>query len=177
MTIGPTLYSAQITDMNASPFVLGTAGESNPWRGTTYEGYVTAAAADAAGTIYKLVRVKTTVKVKEIVFESEAQGAGDVNLSLYYADAPYSPTTVAGTLVSGQSQLFASDIACGSAVKETIVTNESGNYTLAKRSQPLWQAAGLSSDPGGYFDICAVVHTADITTGTGKLGIRVTVSE
>jgi hypothetical protein len=33
----------------------------------------------------------------------------------------------------------------------------------------LWDALGLTSDPGGFFDIVAVVHTTAITTGTGKI--------
>ena len=70
------------------------------------------------------------------------------------------------------SQFFASAIAVASAVPITNVTNESGNYTLAKRNQSLWQALGLASDPGGFFDIVAVVQTA-VTTGLGRIGVRV----
>ncbi len=48
--------------------------------------------------------------------------------------------------------------------------------TIAKRNQPLWQAIGLTSDPKTSLDICATVHTTDVTTGTGALGALVTYS-
>ena len=68
---------------------------------------------------------------------------------------------------------LATVIDCASAVVPTEVVNESGTYTLDKRKQPLWQAVGLSADPGGYFDIVATVKTTAVTTGTGKFGVRV----
>jgi Flp pilus assembly protein TadG len=39
------------------------------------------------------------------------------------------------------------------------VTHESGQYTVAERSQPLWQALGLSSDPNREYDIAATITT------------------
>jgi len=65
------------------------------------------------------------------------------------------------------------DIDCASAVAPTDKTNSGGTYTIDKRGKQLWDALGLTSDPGGYFDIVAVVHTTDVTTGTGKMQIRV----
>jgi hypothetical protein len=55
----------------------------------------------------------------------------------------------------------------------TDIINESGTYTLDKRIQPLWQALGLTADPGGNIDIVATVVTTAVTTGTGKFGISV----
>jgi hypothetical protein len=54
----------------------------------------------------------------------------------------------------------------------TQVINESGNFPLSKRNTPLWSAVGLTADPGGNFDIVAVVHTTDITTGAARFGLR-----
>jgi hypothetical protein len=71
------------------------------------------------------------------------------------------------------ADFFATAIDCASAVVPTEVVNESGTNTLDKRNQPLWQAAGLTTDPGGYFDIVASVITTAVTTGTGKFGISV----
>ena len=51
------------------------------------------------------------------------------------------------------------------------VTNQSGNYTLTKQEQPLWQAAGLTADPGGTLDVVALVTTS-LTAG-GLLGVEV----
>jgi hypothetical protein len=58
-----------------------------------------------------MIRVDTKVKMKSLVAEWEAMGAGKVNLSLYYSDATTdgTPAALQGTLVSGGDQLFASD--------------------------------------------------------------------
>jgi hypothetical protein len=118
------------------------------------------------------VRVPSTAIIKRLTLESGAQGAGKINLSVYY-----SSSTVDGTQSSLQGvivpttgdQFFASDVDLASAVLPTDVTNESGNYTADKRVKRLWDALGLTSDPGGFFDIVAVVHTTAITTGTGVI--------
>jgi hypothetical protein len=108
-----------------------------------------------------------------VVFESEAQGAGKFDLGVYYSSSTSDGTapSVRGTVVD--ADFFASAIECASAVTPTNVTAESGVYTLDERSQPLWQALDLSSDPGGYFDIVATCVTTAVTTGTGKLGATI----
>jgi hypothetical protein len=170
------LKSTPITNLDTVPVVANTTGEGGPGHLRSVNGYVTVSASMAAGSTYRLVRVPSAAKVKQVLFESEAQGAGAFNLSVYYSDS-----TVDGTQPVNQGvivpttgdQFFASDIDCSAAVVQQDKTNESGNYTLALRNKPLWSALGLTSDPGGFFDIVAVVHTTAVTTGTGKLGVCV----
>lgn len=38
-------------------------------------------------------------------------------------------------------------------------TLSNSKNTMAKAQQPLWQAVGMATDPGGYFDICITVTT------------------
>lgn len=168
------LKSVGITNLDALPALQNTAGENGPGILKNISGYVTAVAADAAGSTYRLVRVPSTTKVKSIWFESEAQGAGAVNLGVYYSDATNDGTAVAnqGAIVNSKSALFASDIDCTSYVAKD-VTNESGSFTFDLRDVPLWKACGLTADPGGKFDIVATVHTTAITTGTGRVGVSV----
>lgn len=170
------LKSAPITGLDAIPAVQPTAGEGGPQSLKEVDGYVTAVAADAAGSTYRLARVKSTCKVKNVTLESEAQGAGKVQIGVYYSDATNdgTPAALAGTVIA--VSLFANDVDVASAVNTSVV-NQSGNYDLSKRVQPLWKAAGLSADPGGCFDIVATVHTTAITTGTGKIGVRVSFAE
>jgi len=171
------LKSAQITNLDTLPSpIMGTSGENAAGVARIVSGFCTAVAADAAGSTYKLVRIPTNAKVKHVFFESEAQGAGAVNLSVYHSDATNDGTPVAkqGVIVATTGdQFFASDIDCA-AVVAADKTNESGNYPLSKRDMPLWQALGFTSDPGGFFDIVAVVHTTAVTTGTGRLGVTCT---
>lgn len=173
MAAGPTLKTAQITNLDASPAVYNTAGNGAPTNVKVVDGYVTAAAADGAGTKYLMNRIPSHAVVKTMAIASEAQGAGKVNVGVYYADdARYLAGGSANSGVAIDDDFFATDVDLAAKVQPTDITFESGTYTFDKWSQPLWQAVGLTSDPGGMFDIVATVHTTDITTGTGKIYLR-----
>jgi len=166
------LKSAQITNLDSSPVVPNTKGLNGPGILNYVDGYVTAVASDAAGSTYKMVRVPSNAVVKRVTLDSEAQGAGKVNVSVYYSDSTVDGTqpSLQGVIVpTTGDQFFASDVDLASAVNPTDVTGESGNYTADKRNKHLWDALGLSGDPGGFFDLVCVVHTTAITTGTGKI--------
>lgn len=170
--------STPITNLDASPAVANTAGEGAAVALKSVDGYATALASSSADATYQLVRVPSNCKVKSVILESEAQGAGAFDIGVYYATDGEGGKPTALLAANAISQaLFASAVSCAAAVVPTDVTNESGTYTLDKRTQPLWQAAGLSADPGGYFDIVATVKTTAVTTGTGKFGIRVAYAE
>ncbi len=166
------LKSTQITNLDASPIAANTRGIAAAGSLQHVDGYVTAVASDAAGSTYRLVRIPTNAIVKRLILESEAQTAGKINLSVYYSDSTTDGTSSANTGVivpTTGDQFFASDVDLAAAVPPTDVTNESTNYTIDKRSKRLWDALGLTADPGGFFDIVGVVHTTAITTGTGKI--------
>lgn len=180
MTQTSHLKSAAITNLDATPVVPNTTGEGSPGYLRSVEGYVTTVAADAAGSTYQLVRVPSNAKIKSVLFHSEAQGAGKVQLSVYYSDS-----TVDGTAQANQgvvvpttgAAFFSDDIDCTSAVAlvDKVFGNDttSGANNLSLWNTPLWSALGLASDPGGFFDIVAVVHTTAITTGAARLGVGV----
>ena len=81
------LKSTAITNLDTSPPTPNTAGKGAPGYLKSVSGYVTAVAADAAGSTYRLVRLPSNAVVKQVQFESEAQGAGKVQLGVYYSDA------------------------------------------------------------------------------------------
>jgi hypothetical protein len=166
--------SAPIINLDASPSVQNTAGEGGPAPMKTVDGFAVVIASGSVGATYQFARVPSNAKIKSVVFESEAQAQGKFNLGVYYATNGEGGQPTALLVANAiNANLFATDIDTTSAIAPTNETNQSGNYTLDKRTQPLWQAAGLSSDPGGYFDIVATVHTTVVTTGTGRMGIRV----
>lgn len=166
------LKSTAITNLDAGTAV--SAGRGAPGRIHSVSGYVTVSASMAAGSTYRLVRVPSNCVVKQVLFESEAQGAGKFQVGVYPSDSTTDGTNAAAPNTATNVNLFANDIDCASAVTQADKTYTSGaSYTLDKRNQPLWQAAGLTSDPGGFLDIVATVHTTDVTTGTGKLGVCV----
>lgn len=164
--------STSVTNLDASPAVENTAGRGAAGRLREIGDYATAVASSSVDATYQLVRIPSTAKVKSIIFESEAQTAGKFDLGLYYAtDGVGGHATSLLAAAAIDQDFFASAIDCASAVTPTEVVNESGTYTLAKRNQPIWQAVGLTSDPGGFFDVVATVVTTAVTTGTGKFGI------
>lgn len=169
------LKSASITNLDATPVVANTSGRGASAAQLVQSEYVTVSAAASVGSTYQLIRVPTTVKLKELILESEAMGAGAINLSVYYSDSTTDGTAPAnqGLIVpTTGNQFFASDINLASAQNNVQVMNQSGNNGLANRNLPFWQALGLTKDPGGFLDIVAVVHTTAITTGAAKLGLR-----
>ena len=171
-----TLKSTSITSLDTVPVSALTAGMGGAGAVMECGDYVTVSASASTTSTYKLARVPTNAKVKAVVFESEAQGAGKFDLSVYYSSSTVDGTApaVQGIIVpTTGAAFFASAIDCASLVVPTNVINESTSNTLAKRNQPLWQALGLTSDPGGFFDIVAVCVTTAVTTGTGKMGVRV----
>lgn len=170
--------SAIITNLDATPVVLPTAGEGAPAPLKFNEGYATAVASSSVGATYQLLRVPSNCKIKQMIFESEAQTAGKFDIGVFYAtDGLGNKPTSLLVAAAISAALFASAIDCASAVTPTDILNESGTVTLDKRAMPLWQLAGLTSDPGGNFDIVASVITTAVTTGTGKFGIRITYTD
>lgn len=174
-----TLTSGAITNLNAIPAVANVSGEGAPGYLESVSGYCVPVAADAAGSTYRFVRLQSNVKVKQVLLANEAQGAGKIQLGLYYSNATNDGTTPSnqGALITNCVDFFASDIDLTSAIAQTDETfqNETGAnaYKLANNNQPLWQAAGLSTDPGGFIDVVGTVHTTAITTGTGKVLVTV----
>lgn len=170
-----TIKSASIINLDASPVVANTAGEGGVAALLVQTEFVTVSASASATSKYPLIRVASRVKVKSLVLESEAMGAGKINLSVYYSDSTTDGTqpSLQGLIVpTTGDQFFASDVDLASALSGSQVINESGNNPLSNRNKPLWQALGLTTDPMGFFDIVAVVHTTDITTGAARLGLR-----
>lgn len=166
--------STPITNLDASPRVVSNTGMGAPGDLKNVEGSAVAVASSSADATYQLVRIPSNAKVKNIRFESAAQGAGKFDLGLYYAtNGELGKATSLLAAAAIDQDFFATDIDAASAVAITDVTNESGSYTIDKRNQPIWQAVGLSSDPGGFLDIVATVHTTAVTTGTGRLGVSV----
>jgi hypothetical protein len=162
-----------VTNADASPSVANTAGEGGPAPLKSIEGSAVGVASSSVASTYQFVRVPSNCKLKKMFFESAAQTAGALDLGLYYAtDGEGGKPTALVAASAIDQDFFASAIVVSTAVAMTEVSNESGTYTFDKRTQPLWQAVGLTADPGGYFDITGTVTTA-FTTATGRMGVVV----
>lgn len=166
------LKSASITNLDASPVVTNTSPNGAKYDDQRYSDYVTPTAAGLADTTskYKLVRVPTNCYLKGVTLIADAPLDSNgsptlaVDVGIYYSDSTVDGTPVAlqGTVVSGQTATIASNVLFGAAATKAVRV-DAGTWTSVKRQQPLWQAAGLSSDPGGRFDIVMAVHATAAT--------------
>src|SRR5262245_52400419 len=165
--------STFVTNADASPAVANTAGEGAVGALKNIEASAVGVTSSSVDATYQFVRVSSNCKVKKIFFESAAQTGGALDIGLYFATDGQGgkPTSLLAASAIDQD-FFASAVVVSTAVSITDVTNESGTYTIDKRTQPLWQAVGLTSDPGGNFDIVGTV-TTQFTTGTGRMGMTV----
>jgi hypothetical protein len=166
--------STPITTLDTVPLILPTAGEGAPAPlMSVSSGDVIGIAASSIDATYQFVRVPSNCKIKQVLFTSEAQAVGTIDIGLYYATdgEGNKPTSllVANTI---NRTLFAAAVSVAAGSAQTELIGISTSFTPLKRNQPLWQAAGLASDPGGFFDIVGSLATA-LTTGTGKMGMTV----
>jgi len=166
MAIDLTLKGVEITNREASPRVLNNPGLGVGAIEKCAYGYLASVTASLSATsIIRLVSVPSNAIVTDLRISSGAQTAGKFDIGAYRTNGD------GGAVVD--QDFFATDVDCASAVVNVDILNESTTNTLAKQAQPLWQALGMTSDPKAMLDICATVHTTDITTGTGALALRV----
>lgn len=180
MAQASSLKSAQITALDTIPLLPVTAGEGAPAYLQEIDAYVTCLTGDTTSSIYRLIRLNTNSKIKSIHLDNAALSTSTaLNVGVYYSDAVLAggnedgtPAAVSGTVVSGAAAFFASAVAAATANVRLDITNQSGSYPINLRNQMLWQVLGLTSDPGGFFDI-VVAPSAAVTAG-GVIGLTVT---
>lgn len=154
--------STYITNRDASTRVI------NPphLKGALKEavGYIAAAADDSATSVYRICTVPSNARISEILLTAaDFTTAGAINVGLHR-------TVVDGGAVV-DADLFASAIALASGPYAPLdITREAGttNWTLADSEKALWQALGLTTDPGIEYDITATIST-NFDGGSGLL--------
>lgn len=170
------LKSTPITNRDAVPPVINDGRlERGALRSAV--GSITAGAADtggatyAAGTTYVLASLPSSAMVRNVLLSCAALTSGVVSIGVGRNTKDSSGNAYPTAIGATATALFASAQSVASALSKSNVTNQSGNYTLTKQEQPLWQAAGLTTDPGGTLDIVVLVTTS-LTAG-GLLGLEV----
>jgi|SRR5882672_8385547 len=161
------LKSASVTNKDASPPVANTAGQGAPAALFMVDDYITPTSGVTVGSTYRMARVPSTAKIKAITGSGAAMTQGPFDVGVYYST---NHLTGAGAVIDADR--FASAWSLASLVQPTNITEESGVWTEDMYAMPLWQAAGLSADPGGELDI-VLTSTNTITTGA-KVRIAVT---
>lgn len=145
------LLSAGLTNSTSTPLVKTnrTAGAGKMME--TVGVVVPTAASDIAST-YRFCQVPSNCRLSSVILSSAVfTTTGVVTVGLFYSNG--------GAAIS--AAFFATGLDLKAAAQaENNITYQSGTYTLANSEKPLWQALGLTSDPGGMFDIVAKVTTA-----------------
>ncbi len=146
------LKSASVTNRDATPALANTAGEGGAGQLKSVNDYFTPTSGKTVGSTYRVIRLKSTAHVKHIFWEAGAMTQGPFDVGAYYSDAADgTQPALAGTVID--ADFFASAVSAASAVGITDITNESGTYTADKRNKQLWDALGLTSDPGGFIPV------------------------
>jgi hypothetical protein len=152
---------------------------------------------------YQMVRLPSTCKLKSLQLQTDTlldTGGLAAALVIYvgaqYSDAPVSgnvgnanangpildgtPPSSAGTVISKEAfgtitnpAAFSRTEVIGNAGAQSWGSGAGNNQMIAK-NQPLWQALGLASDPGGYIDVTLYIHTAANTAAAGNVDVQAT---
>jgi hypothetical protein len=173
-----TTKTAAILALDGTPIAESTKGEGAPFTPKHHRGRITAVSGDSIASKYVFARVPSLCIVENVRVENDAVTGAAMDVGVYFAhDSRHiSPGQTAGAVIDADFFATAFSVATANTATGGVdVTDESGAYTLAKREQPLWQALGLASDPGGKFDIVGTL-TAAATAG-GDIMLRVSYVE
>ena len=128
-------------------------------------GTLEAVSGDSIASVYRLARVPSNARVSRVLIGCDAitTCAGDVGV--------YDIAAAGGAVVD--ADLFTSAQSLATAIViNTDVTHESGIYGVEDVEQPLWQALGLTADPGKLYDIAITLTAAAGSAGTVSLKVQ-----
>lgn len=160
-----TVKSQAITDQDASPRVAPQAGKGAGSREKYIDGLAAVANGDSIGSKYLLARVPSNIYVKELMLWCPAITTCAADFGVYYASRQedIGAGQVAGAVIT--AAFFAAAQSLAAVLNGTQIITQT-TYTLANRQKPLWEALGLTSDPGGKFDIVATLTAAAASAGS-----------
>ncbi|MGB0684759.1 MAG: hypothetical protein ACPGQD_01010 [Planctomycetota bacterium] len=111
--------------------------------------------------------------VTQLLIRSDgANSAGVLDLGVYSHNGKEGGTWTLTEPVSGNQDHFGAAVAIATALTDWTDITLDGDHTLADCFVPLWQAIGLSEDPGGTLMLVAEIETADIDVAA-KVGFLV----
>lgn len=141
-----TTKSTPITNRDATPRVLNNPqAYAGQLRG--FVGVVAIANGDSTGSKYIVGSLPSNALVRELKIYSPDIGTTTV------ADVGLYKTTEDGGAVV-DADFFGSAVSLkDGALNASDVTHEAAVFTIANAQKPLWEALGLSADPGIWYDV------------------------
>lgn len=177
------LKSVSITNLDANPIVQNTAGQGAPGALKHVSDTVAATAAGlGAASTYKMLRLPTTCKLKslrliaDIALDTNVSPTLTADVGAYYSDSTTdgTPSANQGTAVNAGAIDFADAVVFGDAAHVNVDVLVPTLFGSVKRNKALWDALGLASDPGGYFDIVVTWEVFAATAQAGNFGVEAT---
>lgn len=163
-----TNKSAAITNRDAVPKVLNMARTTGAPLLVAY-GTVAVANLDSIGSKYIFCSLPSNAMVADVKLTS-----ADIGTTFAADFGIYKNTQDGGAAVD--VDLFGSAVSLnGGALSKSSITHESTVYPYTSRNMPLWQALGLSADPGLIYDVVATATAASDAAGTMLLEVEYTV--
>ena len=132
---------------------------------TSGVGIIEVSTSSDTGHILRFCQVRSNALIKQVLLSCDAvasAGAMDVGI--------YQTADNGGAVVDADH--FASAVVVTSALVDSNIAHESGVYTIDEKDEPLWEALGLTEDPGIWYDVAGTI-TTDMG-GAGTLCLEVT---
>lgn len=182
MAAQANLKSAAITSMDATPPVRPSAGrEGGATREHVVVGIVGPTTDGATtGGVLRAVRIPSNAHVKSVmVAQAAATTTAAFDVGLYYSDSTSDGTVAANQGLAADADCFATNVATNALIAWTEEAFEATTYKVTDTVNPIWQLStvrdgagnAITTDPGGFFDVC-LVNTATIS-GAATLAVMV----
>lgn len=175
------LKSPSITNADANPIVANTTGEGAQGAMLCANDSVSSTGGSANPSTYKICRIPTNAKIKQVFFSCAAHGgsaAFDIDIGYSDSTTDGTPASLQGGIVqisSADNKLFGAAVSAVSQLKNSDVTF-SGTFTSAHKNIPLYQVLlnlgttdWVSGDPGGFFDLILKSTATDTSGGNLEL--------
>lgn len=148
-----------ITNGDATPPTINKPGLSNG-KVRRAIGTVETVSGNDIASVYRLARVHSSWFIDTVKLYSD-----DIGTTTIADFGIYQTAENGGAVVD--ADFFASAVSLkDGAIAGTEIQHESGVYGVESVEKPLWQALGLTADPGRYYDVCATLTAAADAAGT-----------
>jgi hypothetical protein len=157
------LKSGFITNRDATPKVLSNSSLVGGHLESAI-GVIETTTASDPGSTYRMFQIPSNAIVHELKIYSDDMGTtGLIDVGIYKSTAD------GGAVVDADFFASALDVKAA-ALNGVDITHESGVFNIDDSEKPLWQALGLSSDPGLLYDVVAT--TTEVFSSGGTLVLK-----
>ena len=151
----------------------GTAVKKNLVGGLLKEsvGTLEAVSGDSIGSTYRMCRVPSNARISRVLLSSDAITTCAADVGIYDVASVSSGAVVdADFFASGQS--LATALANLDVTHEADAADAGAGFGIGDVEKPLWQALGLTADPGKQYDVVVTLTAAAGSAGTVSLKVQ-----